>query len=173
MLLGEKDSSLYMAERAYQEYKKIGKENYAAVLLSTLIEHYLEKGNLKKGKELISEYFDKSGVVDRHGDVKPGHEMIYHLLGKLYEVDHKPDSAAYYYRKLISQATRLNSLESGYRGLLDVFSEKGVADSVTKYANLFHQAFCSRQQTLIERRLFMIILSIKKMRMRSLWTTIV
>lgn len=137
MLLGEKDSSLYMAERAYQEYKKIGKENYAAVLLSTLIEHYLEKGNLKKGKELISEYFDKSGVVDRHGDVKPGHEMIYHLLGKLYEVDHKPDSAAYYYRKLISQATRLNSLESGYRGLLDVFSEKGVADSVTKYANLF------------------------------------
>ena len=66
--------------------------------------------------------------------------MFYHILGEFYEKEQKPDSAAYYYRKLIARSSGLNSLESGYRGLLNVYTAKGVADSVAKYANLFADA---------------------------------
>ncbi len=139
-LLGNKDSSLCMAEKAYYEYKKIDKENYASASLSTMIYHYTNKGELKKAKELIHEFIEKTGLMNEQGEIESGHEMFYHLVGKYYEKDHKPDSAAYYYRKLIEQAKNLNSLENGYRGLLNVYSTKGVADSVTKYANLFADA---------------------------------
>lgn len=139
-LLGNKDSSLCMAEKAYYEYKKIDKENYASASLSTMIYHYTNKGELKKAKELIHEFIEKTGLMNEQGEIESGHEMFYHLVGKYYEKDHKPDSAAYYYRKLIAQAKNLNSLENGYRGLLNVYSTKGVADSVTKYANLFADA---------------------------------
>ena len=139
-LMGEKDSVLQVAENVYSGYKKIGRENYAAASLSFLIEHCIENGELDKARKLIDEYIHKSGLATAQGEIKPGHEMFYHIWGKFYEKEQKPDSAAYYYRKLIAQSTRLNSLESGYRGLLNVYTAKGVADSVAKYANLFADA---------------------------------
>ena len=129
-----------MAEKVYREYKIIGREDYAAASLSTLIEHCIENGELDKARKLIDEYIHKSGLANAQGEIKPGHEMFYRIMGKFYEKENKPDSAAYYYRKLIAQSTRLNSLESGYRGLLNVYTAKGVADSVAKYANLFADA---------------------------------
>lgn len=136
-LMGVRDSTILMAEKVYREYKKIGREDYAAASLSMLIEHCIENGELDKGQKLIDEYIHKSGLANAQGEIAPGHEMFYHILGKFYEKENKPDSAAYYYRKLIAKSTSPNSLESGYRGLLNVYSTKGVADSVTKYANLF------------------------------------
>ena len=136
-LMGVKDSTILMAEKVYREYKIIGREDYAAASLSTLIEHCIENGELDKGRKLIAEYIIHSGLANAQGEIKPGHEMFYHIWGKFYEKERKPDSAAYYYRKLIARSSGPNSLESGYRGLLNVYSAKGVADSVAKYANLF------------------------------------
>ena len=139
-LMGEKDSVLQVAENVYSGYKKIGRENYAAASLSILIEHCIESGELDKARKLIDEYIHKSGLTTAQGEIKPGHEMFYHIWGKFYEKEQKPDSAAYYYRKLIARSSGPNSLESGYRGLLNVYTAKGGADSVAKYANLFADA---------------------------------
>lgn len=139
-LLGEKDSALYVVKKAHAAYIRIGKKAFAAASLSPIIDYYLDIDSLGKAKPLIVEYIRNSGFFDKAGNLAEGHEFFYYYLGKYYEMSLKLDSAVIYYHKLISKASDVNSLENGYRGLMNVYNKLGKADSVFKYSNLFADA---------------------------------
>ena len=136
-IMNQKDSALSIAERVYSEYRRIGETRYAASSLGTIIAHNIEIGNLDEAKKGIDEYITSSGLYNPRTGIEPGHEIFYSILGKYYEKKHQLDSADYYYRKLISSASDISSLESGYHGLLRVSSLLHNTDSVLKYASLF------------------------------------
>lgn len=139
-LMNKKDSAIIMAENAFSYYRRIGKINYAASSLGPIIAYYIDRDSLNKAKEGIDYYIAFSGLFNSKTGVKKGNEMFYHILGRYYEKKGQLDSAEVFYRKLISSATDISSKESGYHGLLSVFSSTQNSDSIVKYASLFAEA---------------------------------
>jgi hypothetical protein len=62
--------------------------------------------------------------------------MFYYTLGLYFEGVNQLDSAEYYYRRVLAAG----ELEAGYKGLLSVYSKRGIADSIAKYAPLYADA---------------------------------
>ena len=138
--MGNTDSSLSVAKSVYTSYKRMGKYDYASASLGTLILNRLQYGCLAEAKRYIDEYVAHSGMFDSNGDLKKGHEVFYYCLGDYYERSGKTDSALFFYRCVLADATRLNSRENGCRGLMRVYAKLGETDSVAKYANMFADA---------------------------------
>ncbi len=139
--LGNLDSVYQIATQAYRNYKKMGKEDYAAAALAPLHEIYLKRKDYTKAKRALDEYRAKSRMLDEHGEpVYSGREFYYNYLGKYYEETGQTDSSIWCYRKLLSYPSDIRDLEAGYKGLLSVYSYKGVVDSVVKYAHLYADA---------------------------------
>lgn len=138
--MGNTDSSLLVAKNVYASYKRMGKYDYASASLGTLILDQLQHGCLAEAKRYIDEYVAHSGMFDCNGKLKKGHEIFYYCLGNYYERSGNADSALFYYRRVLGNATIMNSRENGYRGLMRVYAKLGEADSVAKYANMFADA---------------------------------
>ena len=50
------------------------------------------------------------------------------------------DSALCCYRKLLNNPSDIENLETGYKGLMSIYSHKGMVDSVVKYVRLYADA---------------------------------
>lgn len=138
--MGNVDSALSVAKSVYASYKRMGKYDYASASLGTLILDRLQHGCLAEAKRYLDEYVAHSGMFDSNGNLKKGHEVFYYYLGDYYERSGHADSALFYYRRMLADASRLNSRENGSRGLMRVYAKLGEADSVAKYANMFADA---------------------------------
>ena len=139
--LGKLDSVFHIASRAYQAYKKIGRDDYAASALPPLTDIYLRRKNYVKAKQTLDEYREKSKLLDENGNpLYPGMEYFYNYLGWYYKDVEKLDSALWCYRKLLQYPCRISNLEAGYKGLMSVYSQEGKLDSVVKYAHLYADA---------------------------------
>ncbi|MBR6866721.1 MAG: hypothetical protein IKN02_00640, partial [Prevotella sp.] len=131
------DSALCVMEDAYRLYKKIGKDSYAASLCFSMADIYLKKGEIQKAKEALYEYESKTGFFDADGNIEDGREIYYYIKGQYYIYSTQLDSAEYFFRKNLEQATEVNSQMSGYKGLLELYKRRGVIDSLAKYTQLF------------------------------------
>ena len=80
------------------------------------------------------------GVFESDGNVSSGYEIFYSYIGEYYEKTARLDSAVFYYRKLLNYPADIMNAESGYKGLMSVYTRMHEVDSVAKYAQLFANA---------------------------------
>ncbi|MBP3510411.1 MAG: tetratricopeptide repeat protein [Prevotella sp.] len=131
------DAVLRISNNAYKRFKNAGKPELAAGTLPAMITIYQKKGLFSEAKAKMDEFEGKSGLFDNKGNIAKGRELYYANKGIYYENTGRPDSAIFYYRKLLEFKDDLNIVEAGYRGLMDTYHKMGIADSAVKYAHLF------------------------------------
>lgn len=135
-LLQENDSVLKIANEAYQSFLQLGKKEKASSALAVTIYIYLERNQMDEAKRAIELFENESDAFDKEGNIEPGREGYYHIKG-FYELANKNiDAAERNFRKAISYGYR----SEGYRGLLNVYREKNVIDSVVLFSELYEAA---------------------------------
>ena len=143
-LLGELDSVLVIDKWAYNRFSELGYKNEAARTLITPIYIYIERGDFEKAKDGIDIVRTEGDIFHENGTLAKGREMFYYTLGLYYEGIDQLDSAEYYYR----QALASNKFEAAYKGLLSVYSKRGIPDSIAKFAPLYADANDASHDTL-------------------------
>ena len=135
-LLGQHDRILYVDSVARERLLELGDTIDAARTLFTPIYISIECQDLEKAAEGIAIVRAEAAIYDEKGNLRPGREMFYYTIGLYFEGVNKLDSAEYYYRRVLS----VGELEAGYKGLLSVYSKRGIADSIAKFAPLYADA---------------------------------
>ena len=135
-LLNEKDSVLFIINNAYQSLKRLGKYREAAEVLVTSIYIYMERGQMSEARKNMEIYEHESGLFDKDGNISTGREGYYYIKGFFELASKNVDTAEYYFRKAI----QYGYLSDGYKGLLRVYREKNVMDSVFRYSELYEAA---------------------------------
>lgn len=135
-LLNEKDTVLSLIEDAYWSLHQIGKHQEAASVLSTSIYIYMERDQLFEAKKVMDIYERESGLFDKDGNISRGYEGYYYIKGFFELASQNVDTAELYFRKSV----QCGYLSEGYKGLLRVFREKNVMDSVLCYSELYEAA---------------------------------
>ena len=138
--LGKEDSVVYFTQQAYEAYSKYGRKNWAAATQIVMADYYLRHDSLTKAKQALDEYRNGSGLFESDGNVSSGYEIFYSYIGEYYEKTARLDSAVFYYRKLLNYPADIMNAESGYKGLMSVYTRMHEVDSVAKYAHLFANA---------------------------------
>lgn len=136
-LLGKEDSVLYFTQQAYEAYLKYGRKDWAAATQIVIADYYLKHDSLANAKQALDEYRNGSGFFEGDGNVSSGYEIFYYYIGEYYEKMARLDSAVFYYRKLLNYPADIMNAESGYKGLMSVYTRMHEVDSVAKYAHLF------------------------------------
>lgn len=143
-LLQENDSVLKITNEAYQSFMKLGKPEEACSALAVTIYIYLERNQMDEAKKAVELFENESDAFDGEGNIEPGREGYYYVKG-FYELANKNiDAAERNFRKAISYGYR----SEGYRGLLNVYREKNVIDSVVLFSELYEAAQDSLHNTM-------------------------
>lgn len=135
-LLGEKDTVLKIISDKYQSLKRLGNNEKAVSSLGTAIHIYTERGQLQEAKEAMDIFEHESGLFDNSGNIVRGREGYYFTKGFFELASNHIDTAEYYFRKAI----RYGYLSEGYKGLLNVYRERNVMDSVLLFSELYEAA---------------------------------
>ena len=98
--------------------------------------YFAAKGEHYAAKEAITIIKEESGLFNGNGFLRLGNEMFYYTLGLYHEGVGQLDSAEYYYRQLLPA----REYEAAYKGLLSVYSKRGIPDSIAKFAPLYADA---------------------------------
>ncbi len=138
-MLNKIDSVLYYSQRAASMFKEIGRTDLAARSLGSVIDVYLRQKDYNNAKSAMDEYEQNSLFFDQSGNIEKGKESYYNYKGMYYEGVHRMDSAEYFYRKLLYTHPDLNTKEAAYKGLLSIYRQMNIGDSVAKYAELYCQ----------------------------------
>ena len=143
-LLGQYDSVLSVCTEARSKFLDMGDKVKAARALITPIYIYTERDDYQKAKNGIEIVRTEGDIFQEDGTLEKGREMFYYTLGLYYEGIDQLDSAEYYYR----QALASNKFEAAYKGLLSVYSKRGIPDSIAKFAPLYADANDASHDTL-------------------------
>lgn len=135
-LLGEKDTVLKIIEDTYKSLQRFGDSEKAVSAFGTAIYIYTERKQLEKARRAVDIFERESGLFDKNGKIAKGREGYYFIKGKYELALGKIDSAEIYYRKAISYGY----LSEGYKGLLHIYREKNVMDSVIHFSRLYEAA---------------------------------
>ena len=135
-LLGKKDTVLQIINDTYSSLKQMGKDREAADNIAVSIYIYIEKGELSKAKQAMDIFEKESGLFDENGNIAEGREHYYVTKGFYELAVGNITSAEYYFRKTIS----FGYISDGYKGLLDVYRQKGVLDSVVCFSKMYEAA---------------------------------
>ena len=122
--------------RARDLYLKHGMKQEAARVYPTAITMTLQHGKWEQAHGMMQIYESLSGLFDREGNISKGNELYYQSQGLYHLGIDQPDSAAYYFRKLVHNNYPLE----GYRGLLQAFEQQHEADSIVRYSGLYEAA---------------------------------
>lgn len=139
-LLGKNDSALYFSHYAAKKMREYGAYDMAATASAIDYTIYLRQGKYKDAKTALDKYEKESGYVDAKGNITPGRERFYISKGNYYNGIGNSDSALYFYRKFLSLRHDITGMEDAYRGIMSVYRNLNVTDSVAKYSILFAQA---------------------------------
>ena len=132
------DSAILLAEEASEMYAGVGANRRAATTLSGSILSLLQTGNFVKARKVLERYELESGLFDPDGNIESGREIYYYVKGEFYLAIHQPDSAESFFRR--EQTTKdLNNQIASVKGLMEVFKQKKIPDSIAKYASLAYQ----------------------------------
>lgn len=136
MLLNQRDT----AERALLKCKEMYPRQDWLDISITLIAMYVEdKGRQQDAKRLMDEFEAESEWFDSHHELPPSKRQYYYYKGCYYENAGQLDSAEYYYRKTAKPHMNYVSQNPMYHGLLRVYQQKHLSDSIAKYAQLYCQ----------------------------------
>ena len=135
-LLGLYDSILSVCTKARAQFLELGHRQKAARALITPIYIYIERDDYQKAKNGIDIVRTEGDIFQEDGTLEKGREMFYFTLGLYFDRVNQLDSAEYYYRRVLES----NKQEAGYKGLLSVYSKRGIADSIAKFAPLYADA---------------------------------
>lgn len=141
ILLNKHDSADIVLKEVYQLYLNNGYIKDALFSSTKRIYLYVKDLNkLSEAKQLINEFEAKSNLFDRNHELSGARRQYYYYKGLYYEQMNILDSAELYYRKVYRPNMSYVEQDPLYRGLLSVYSKKGQADSIAKYAILFCEA---------------------------------
>ena len=134
-----------------EESKELGVFSYSTKHLCTSILANMELGRVEDARKLLSIYEQHSGCVDMttHECSFP---IYYYAKGRVLAATGQLDSAEYFYRKEL-EAQDWDNRQAAYRGLRMVFEQKGLTDSVCKYAPLQCDAVDSAYQEMLSQSL--------------------
>ena len=135
-LLGEKDTVLKIISDKYQSLKRLGNNEKAVSSLGTAIHIYTERGQLQEAKEAMDIFEHESGLFDNNGNIVKGREGYYFTKGFFELASNHIDTAEYYFRKAI----RYGYLSEGYKGLINIYRERNVMDSILLFSELYEAA---------------------------------
>lgn len=136
ILLNDIDSVLHVSLGVYEDLKRIGDNQGAAIVLCPTIYYYMERGEMDKAT-WAKEIFEKeSGWYDENGNIASGRESYYYVKG-FYDLSaNRLDVAEQSFRKAI----RYGYLSEGYRGLLNVYRKRHDIDSIYRFSLLYEAA---------------------------------
>lgn len=137
ILWGKEDSAFQCFNKAYHEYKKYGYNEYAACSQITRAWYFLRKGKTDEAGYALDVYRKESGLFDSKGIIKKGFEFYYKYVGQYYEQKKDYSTAIRYYQRLSSYPDNIQNLENAYKGLMSVYGQLELSDSVIKYAKLY------------------------------------
>ena len=135
-LKNDTDSILYYVNHSYQLYRKYGYYQAAANILYMKIAIALDRGQYQEAGHDMRIYKRESGLFDEQGNILRGRELQYYNEGRYQLGIGHIDSALYWFRRVLSYGYD----EAAYKGMLDVYKQKNVPDSIAKYAELFAKA---------------------------------
>lgn len=139
-MLNDMDSVIIILEELNHICKSIGQEAISASFGVAATDVYLRRSDLSKAQAALSEYEQRSGFFDNHGNIESGREIYYKFKGLLYDKRGEKDSAEYYYRKQLRYCNDNDNATAAYQGLFSLYNQIGNADSIAKYAALYCQA---------------------------------
>ena len=131
-LLDEKDTVLQLINSTYQSLKKLGNTKRAAGIISPAIYIYTERKQLDKARQLINIFESESELFDEKGNIAHGREHYYNTKGFYELAINQVDSAEFYFRKAICHGEESDA----YKGLLEVYRQKGDLDSIVHFSKL-------------------------------------
>lgn len=134
---GKYNDAVSLENSACKKIAEAGYEQLANGCHAHQIYCLLEQGKVKEARVYMDLQEKKSGIFDSLGNIERGREHYYYSMGTYQLLVHHLDSAEYYYRKLLAYPDALGNLEAAYKGLLNLYIQKSVNDSVDKYARLF------------------------------------
>ena len=135
-LLSDTLNMLHTAEETKEGLLKYGRLDLAALTYVGITYIYIECGEIEQAKMHIDKISAKADIFDEGGMLRHGYEMFYYTLGLYHEGIGQLDSAEYYYRQLLPA----KEYEAAYKGLLSVYSKRGIPDSIVKFAPLYADA---------------------------------
>lgn len=130
-----------------EESRRLGMYKHAASNLCTSVLANMELGRVEDAARLLAIYEQHSGQVDLATHECP-FPMYYYAKGRVMAATGKSDSAEYFYRKELT-ADDWDNRQAAYRGLRLLFEQKGLQDSVCKYAPLQCDAVDSAYQEML------------------------
>ena len=132
--MGDTLSCLRITEQCRQEYESQGMHQKAADVFPTAIYIHLLNSNYDKAREMMQIFESESGSFDSYGNITKGREGYYYSKGLYYLGIQMNDSAEFYFRKL--QRFHLKHDFRANKGLLALYRNKNIIDSISKYAEL-------------------------------------
>ena len=134
-----------------EESKRMGLYDYGAAQLCTSVLANMELGRVEDAAKLLAIYEQHSGQVNPKNR-ECSFPIYYYAKGRVLAATGKLDSAEYFYRKEL-EAQDWDNRQAAYRGLRMVFEQKGLTDSVCKYAPLQCDAVDSSYQEMLSQSL--------------------
>ena len=131
--LGMLDSAIFVIENVSRLYDKYGYHSDAAIALGSIARNLLIKGNIEKAHEYMQKYEMESGLFGQNGKIQEGREAYYNTKGLFHFKKNQLDSAAYWYRKELTDGKDFNNQNGGAFGLAMVFEQRHMPDSAAKY----------------------------------------
>lgn len=134
--LNEWDSVVYVAEMSSEKFKHINRKDRSVQILYSELTALIKLGKYDKAEKIFNIYEESSGFFDESHNILAKYIIYYYVKGLYYLGINKLDSAESMFRKELSQATDFNNRIAGCKGLQEVYSRKGIVDSIALYANL-------------------------------------
>ena len=134
--LGDTMSMLSTLSKAKNLYEVNGYHEEAIQTLCTPIFIAIERGELGCALAMMKLYESQSGLFDAGGNIRDGREVYYYIKGLYYLKSHQLDSAEAFMRKLLPSLQNVNA----YRGLLEIYLQRGNPDSISTFVKLFEKA---------------------------------
>ena len=142
--MGDVDSVMQISQTASELYLKHGDTASATSIYGVPLFIMLERGEVGKARRLMDFYDTYSGLYDlKTRQTKAGHEIYYYVKGMYHVHTNRLDSAEYFFRKELCTTNDFNNRQAAAKGLYLVYKERGVTDSIVKYAEMWNAAIDS------------------------------
>ncbi|WP_373761483.1 hypothetical protein [Jeotgalibaca porci] len=135
-IMDKKDSAMTINQKTYKAFKRLGRNDLAARTLFGILSLNIDRQNYQGLESSYKEYERNSGYFDKNGNIDRGRELYYHTKGSYFVGIAKYDSAEYYFRKCLANASEVESKYAGYHGLSCLYEKTHNKDSLIKYALL-------------------------------------
>ena len=131
---GKIKEALDLNDKAVKGLDSLGYHWYATAARFQCVEWLMRDRQMEKAKRYLDDYEANSGYFLPNGDIEEGREDYYYSKGTYYLLSESLDSAEYFFRKLMRKGTLMNDKYLAAWGLSQLYKERGVSDSVVKYA---------------------------------------